>query len=61
MTAHRVCDVAMEVTWNPSFHFLLIHLNGKESLTLYDCCVYNVPFDMTTRQDPLDDPATPVT
>merc|ERR1719161_32620 len=24
-TAHRWLDVAMEVTWKPSFHFLLIH------------------------------------
>jgi len=41
--AHRLPDVAIEVTWKPSFHFLFIHLNGKESLTLYDCCVYGVP------------------
>jgi hypothetical protein len=45
--AHRLPDVAIEVTWKPSFHFLFIHLNGKESLTLYDCCVYGVPGHQT--------------
>jgi hypothetical protein len=33
-TAQRELLVAVAVTKNPSFHFLLIHLKGKESETL---------------------------
>jgi hypothetical protein len=39
---------------------LLIHLNGKLSLTLYDCCVYGVPLDITTSELPLMLPAMAV-
>lgn len=42
-TPHLLPEVVIAVTWKPSFHFLLIHLNGNESLTLYDCCKYRVP------------------
>ena len=40
---HRFPAIVIEVIWNPSFHFLLIHLNGNASLTLYDCWVNGVP------------------
>jgi hypothetical protein len=42
-TPHLGPAVAIEVTKKPSLHFLLIHLKGNESLTLYDCWIYWVP------------------
>lgn len=32
--AHLLPEVAIEVTYNPSLHFLFIHVNGNDSLTL---------------------------
>jgi hypothetical protein len=50
-TPQRLPAVAIEVTWKPSLHFLFIHLKGKDSLTLYDCCVYCVPVETRTNHN----------